>query len=128
MDTTARTPIFTAAPLDSLGVDPLPYVDPVSGQRMAHACYSPLNVYAPRPERTRTTVLPVSCAMIVVREVWRELVASGLDYPELVAHHLAATDSRAVWGSEVTDEEIAHARRVMGKLARVLSGGALVSL
>jgi hypothetical protein len=113
---------------DQLGHDPAPYYDPATGERMDRARYSPVNVYAPRPEYTRRTQLPLSAAMATFRLVWSDQVHGGLDHPELVAHQLAATSDPAVWGEDATAEQIEHARAVAGKFARALSGGALMSL
>lgn len=128
MDTTARTQCFVSITEDQLGSDPEPYYDPATGARMQRPRYNPANVYAPRPRYTRSTRLPLSAAMATFRRVWDEQVHGGLEYPAFVAHQLAASDSTTVWGTDATGAEIAHARLVAGKLARVLSDGVLVAL
>lgn len=119
---------FLSITEDQLGFDPLPYYDPATGARMQHARYNPVNVYDPRDSFTRPTVLPLSAAMAAFRHIWDEQVHGGLEHAELVAQELATTTRREVWGQDATDAQIAHARRVAGKFARVLSEGALVSL
>lgn len=129
MATTCTRPhSFLSITIDDLGHDPLPYVDPATGERMARPRYNPVNVYSPRPEHTRTTTLPLSTAMATFRRIWREQVSSGAEYPAMVAHDLAAMTAADAWGEGAKPAEIEHARKVAGKLARCLSDGVLVSL
>lgn len=124
----APTSCFVSVTEDQLGFDPEPYYDPATGDRMERARYNPVNVYSPRPQFTRVTILPLSSAMAAFRRIWAEQVTSGLEYPAIVAHQLAGDARSETWGAAATGTEIAHARKVAGKLAGVLSDGTLRSL